>query len=414
MKKSRCAMFENHWFRLLFTAGILASTLVCSIPPPTLVTPSLEPPVPATDTPTPGWLPTGTIALYIAGPWDATRLHSLAADGSTTDLGRIVYRHSGMSYAGRWIASAGGPDPATTVTAVNLETAVTFITPLTTGFTLYGLAFDLIETRLAFMEMGQPAGGDFVWAIVVVNLADGSTTRFETTLTLGSHPDLLPGYPIGWSDSNDEFLLATFLPATEGTWQGVWGVAMPPGAASAALDSLSRREIVPAGSYLTSPRLSPVASQLVYLNRDFAYTPDDYVLMGYDLAVNQLWTVDLASAVPMSLVNVIDGGALMRDAAWSPDGTQVLFAKGVFAGGQTFTSLTLKVHESGGTVSDIGPAPLPAGGWMGGINWCTPEISLVTVSVAGGANELHMVDMTTGTSSLVASDVSVQILGCVP
>ena len=129
--------------------------------------------------------------------------------------------------------------------------------------------------------------------------------------------------------------------------------------------------------------------------------------------VNQLRTVDLSSPAPISLVDVIDGGALERNAAWSPDGTQVLFALGLFGGGDSFTSLMLKVHDSGGTVSDIGPAP-SAGGQLVDINWCTPELSLVTVRAASSMFELYMVDVTSGASSLVVSDVGVHVLGCVP
>jgi hypothetical protein len=125
----------------------------------------------------------------------------VAADGSTTDLGLDVHGSATASRTGRWIASAGGPYPADSVVAVNLETGVTFVTPLTPDFTLYGLAFDPAETRLALMELGGSGVGDYLWAIVVVNLADGSTTRFETTMTMGSAPPILPGNPVGWAAS---------------------------------------------------------------------------------------------------------------------------------------------------------------------------------------------------------------------
>jgi hypothetical protein len=364
--------------------------------------------------PPPSWLPAGTIALYIAGPWGEGRLYALAADGSTTDLGRDLYGMPVASRTGRWVASASSTYPATAVTAVNLENGATFVTPLTPNFTLYGLAFDSLETRLALMELGVSATGDYVWAIVVVNLADGSTTRFETTMTLGITPPMLPGNPVGWSASGDELLLDTFMPDTEGNWGGVWGVALPPGAVSAPLDSLSRRQLVPAGGYLATPRLSPDATQLLYLNRDFAYTPAGYVVMAYDLAVNELWSVNLASGSPTSLVNVTNGGALARDAAWSPDSTQVLFAQGSYSGGDTFASLTLKARDGGGTVRDVGPAPLLPGGDLNGLAWCTADIGLATVTTADYDHELHTVNMTSGATAFVAANTRVAVLGCIP
>jgi hypothetical protein len=298
---------------------------------------------------------------------------------------------------------------------VNLETGDNLITPLTPDYMLNGVAFNHDETRMAFVELGPFTPDAYVWAVVVVNLTDGTTARYEMTMTLGSDPELLPGHPVGWSSSGDELLLDTFLPGTEGTWRGVWAVTIPPGVGSGFLESLSRREVIPYGDYLTSPHLSPDATQLAYLNRDFTYTPDDYVVMAYDLVVHQLWTVNLVSAAPSSLVNVTDGGALERDAsAWSPDGAQVLFAQGRFVGGDSFPALTLKVHESGGTVRDVGPAPLPAGGWLLGLDWCAPEIALATVRVPGGPYELQMIDLTTGASSLVDSGDGMSVLGCIP
>ena len=421
-------MHTRTWFPLPSAAIVLAlSLLACSIPtppsstlppPPPTITPFAPPTtvpttIPPPDTPPPSWLPAGTIALYATGPWESPRLHAVAADGSTTDLGLDVHGSATASRTGRWIASAGGPYPADSVVAVNLETGITFVTPLTPDFTLYGLAFDPAETRLALMELGGSGVGDYLWAIVVVNLADGSTTRFETTMTMGSASPILPGNPVGWAASGDELLLDTFMPDTEGNWGGVWGVTLPPGAAAASLDTLGRREFVPAGGYLAPPYLSPDANHLLYLNRDFSYTPAGYEPMAYDLAVNQLWAVDLASGSPSSLVNVTDGGALARAAAWSPDGAQTLFAQGNYAG-DAFASLTLKVRDSTGTIRDIGPAPLPPGGGLRGLDWCIPDTALATVTTADYEHQLHTVDVTSGGTGLVTSATHISVLGCVP
>ncbi len=390
------------------------STIVCDILPPGGGVPSEEPTIPPTDPPDATWLPTGTIALYLVGPRDAPRLHSVAADRSTTDMGEILYDRPGMSRSGRWVASTGAPSPAATVWAMNLETGDNLITPLTPDYLLNGVAFNHDETRMAFVELGPFTAEAYVWAVVVVNLTDGSTARYEMTMTRGSDPELLPGRPIGWANAGDELLIDTFLPGTEGSWRGVWAVTIPPGVGSGFLDSLSRREIIPYGDYLSSPNLSPDATQLAYLNRDFSYTPEDYVVMAYDLAVNELWSVDLASASPRGRVVLLDGGALSQDAAaWSPDGSQILFAQGRYAGGDTFSSLTLTVHDDSGSSESVGLAPLPAGGWLLDMHWCTDDLALATVGVPGGGRELHMVDMTSGAASLVDSADRIHVLGCV-
>ena len=91
--------------------------------------------------------------------------------------------------------------------------------------------------------------------------------------------------------------------------------------------------------------------------RDPDYAPAHYEPIAYDTAVNQLWALDLAGGVPALLVEVTDGGALGYDAAWSPDGAQVLFAQGTYAG-DTFAGLTLKVRDGSGAVRDVGLLPL--------------------------------------------------------
>ncbi len=224
MRGSVGRITKSFRIRMLLCVLILLSTVVCIVPSPTSEGPSEEPPVPSTEGPPAGWLPSGTIALYLVGPRDASRLHSVAADRSTTDMGEILYDRPGMSRTGRWVASTGAPSPAATVWAMNLETGDNLITPLTPDYLLNGVAFNHDETRMAFVELGSFTAEAYVWAVVVVNLTDGSTARYEMTMTLGSDAELLPGYPIGWSNSGDELLIDTFLPGTEGTWRGVWAV----------------------------------------------------------------------------------------------------------------------------------------------------------------------------------------------
>jgi hypothetical protein len=386
---------------------------------PTVESPATEPPTvepptaPPTEPPPSSWLPDGTFALYATGVWDELDLYALAPGPSSADLGRAVTFNSALSNSGRWIAHADRPAPAANVVVANLESGATYNIPLTTDYALYGMAFDRAETRLAFTELGGSGTGTYTWAVVVVSLIDGSTTRFEDSFGFPVDDGvMLSGQPIGWTAAGDELLLDTFMPDTEGNWAGVWAVTLPPGTPSAALNTLSRREVLAAGDYTAEPRLSADATHLLYLNRDYSYTPSGYTPMAYDLAVNQLGEIDIATGSSTLLVDATDGSALARDAAWSQEEPHVLFARGTYAG-DTFGSLTLKRREAGGTISDAGPVPLPGGGSLQSIDWCLPDFALVVVTTPDYDHQLHIVEFGGG-STLVTSDAYISVLGCVP
>jgi hypothetical protein len=344
------------------------------------------------------------------GAWDTAQLYTLAPGPSSIGIGPPVSTRAVSSRTGRWIASKS---PADAVEITNLEDSTTHTIPLTAGNYLYGMAFDHTETRLAFTELGGTSGGSYLWAIVVVNLADGSTTRFEDTF---SHTDaagtMLPGWPIGWTAAGDEILLDTFLPDTEGNWAGVWAVTLPPGTPSTPLDTLSSRLIIDTGDYSAETHLSSDGTHLLYLNRDYGYTPAGYTPMAYDLAVNQLWQVDIATGAATQLVNAVDGSALARAIAWSQESPQVLFAQGNYAG-DAFGSLMLKRRDAAGTISDAGLVPLPPGGSLQSIDWCRPDFALVVVTTADYNHQLHVVELGGG-STLVTSDDYLSVIGCVP
>lgn len=398
------------------------ATAVPTTPPggePTTEPPATEPSTTESPTEVPtepppsSWLPTGTFALYAAGPWDGLQLQALAPGPTSADMGRAVSFNSALSRTGRWIAHADSPAPATSVVVANLESGTTHTAPLTPDYYLYGMAFDHAETRLAFTELGGSGMGTYTWAVVVVNLADGSTTRFEDTFTppVGAGM-MLSGRPIGWTAAGDELLLDTFLPDTEGNWAGVWAVTLPPGTPSAALNTLSRRAIIAAGDYSAETRLSADATRLLYLNRDYSYTPSGYTPMAYDLAVNQLGEVNIAAGSPTLLVNATDGSALARSAAWSQETPQILFAQGTYAG-DAFGSLMLKRRDATGTISDAGLVPLPPGGSLQSIDWCLPNFALVVVATTDYDHQLYIVEFGGG-STLVTSDAYISVLGCIP
>jgi hypothetical protein len=196
----------------------------------------------------------------------------------------------------------------------------------------------------------------------------------------------------------------------EGRWLAMPNDRLP--ADAVLIADLERHRILPGDRYLFRPRVSPQATRLPYLNRDYDYTPDNYALVRYDLAVNQLRLLDLASASSRLLVEEAEGGALGGDVAWSPDGGAALFAEGRYGNG-TFASLTLKTVDDAGTVTDVAPIPLPPAGFLVSLDWCTQDMALVVVATSEGVHELHTVDIVSGDASLVASDDTIEVLGCV-
>ncbi len=415
-------MLAKKWFlTVCVVAGFALGLVGCASPatPPVSPTPSPSPPVTtATTAPTATSSPPPTspapspsdevIALYAAGSQEQARLYALAADGATADLDEDVYPRATASGDGRWIGMPSGQLPADAVVVTDLEADTTYNIPLTPDFDPYGMAFDPPGARLAFLELGTPAADGTPWAIVMVDLQDGSTTRFQAMT--GPDDALLPGSPIGWSD--DELLLNTFVPGTEQGSAGVWAVTLPTGAESAPLESLERRQVLPGDDYLFIPRLSPDGTRLLYLGRDYDYAPDNYGPVGYDVAVNRLGLLELTSGSSTLLVEETEGDALGMDVAWSLDGASGLFAKGRYAG-NVFASLTLKTVDRTGTIADVAPVPLPADGYLISLDWCPHDTVLIVVATSDGVHQLYALDLSTGQPSRVASDDDVAVLRCV-
>ena len=348
--------------------------------------------------------------LFSAGSWENPQLYALSAGGTATTLGININRWAAVSHSGRWLAQPSGPSPATGIIVTNLEDSTAYTIPATTGFDIYDMVFGPNETRLAFLELGAPEAGAIPWAIVIVNLADGSTARFEATM--GVDHTYMPGIPIGWSNGGDELLLNTFPPYSEWSPLGIWAVSLPPGTPSASFSTLSRRELLPSGSYHSVPKLSPDNTHLLHLSRDPDYMPAGYEPMAFDTAVNQLWTVETVSGARTMLLEVTDGSALADDADWSPDGSEVIFAQGNYAG-ETFTSLTLKVRDATGAVRDIAPLPLPPDGYPHQIAWCSPNMAAYTNSARDGSKELYLINLGSGGTTLIESTTAISLLGCI-
>jgi len=427
---------EERWLASLYLLlALVGAGAACSVPPtdrpePTTAPPTRGPtttgepagpieaasPVPSSPTPSPAD-PTPPLtpvaepartAFYAAGSEGIYPVFAVREDGKARRLDLGSYPGARVSLDGRWIATADQELPAGGITLFDLRSDARYTVQVRTHFDPYGMAFDKDGTRLAFLELGSPGAMDTPWAMVIVDLADRSTTRFEATY--GDEEGMMPANPMGWV--GDELLVNSFVPFTEVGSAGVWALRLPVGTESTPVETLERRQMLPRDGYLFAPRLSPRGGELVYLNRDYDYTPDNYGPVGYDLAVNQLGLLDVEDPSPSVLIEETDGGALGGAAAWSPDGSRILFAEGRYGNG-VFASLTLKTAERAGTIAEIGAAPLPPEGFLVSLDWCVPEWALVNVATKGGAHELHTVDMETGTSSMIASDERIAVLGCV-
>lgn len=404
---------------VLLVGGCLPSAAPTPSPPP--ASPQLEatptrapsptstPTLPPTPTPTdePSSLDQA-VALYVAGSGEQDRLFALTADGIPVDLERGVAGRATVSTDGGWLATPNDQLPADHVLISNLENGTTYTIPVTADFDPYGMAFDEGNARLAFLELGSPEAEATSWALVTVDLGDGSTKRFPATV--GSEDERLPGSPIGWS--GQDLLINTFVPFTEVGSAGLWSVTLSPDATPMPFDELDRRLVLPGDRYLFSPRVGPEGREVLYLNRDYDYTPDNYGPVGYDLAVNQLGLLDLEGESSGLLVEETEGGALGGDVAWSPDGASALFSAGRYGNG-TFASLTLSTVDRSGTVTEVAPVPLPPGGFLVSLDWCRRDRSLVVVATSEAVHELHTVDMVSGESSLVTSDDHITVLGCI-
>jgi len=427
-------MTKSHITQLAATMLVLAA-LACGFPPPPIrdstptasayaptsssatATPVETPTAPSTKTPTATpteptpehWLPENTLALVSAGPWERSQLHALTIDGTLIDLGHPLTPEATVAPSGRWIGSTRSDPPRVVVT--NLSDGSSYTINGTADSQIYGMAFDRPETRLAFLELGPVSEEGIPWAIVVVDLVDGTTSRFSLEIDIAD-PSMLPGHPLGWSADGSVLLIDTFMPYTEGAWAGVWALTLPPGTASTPIDSLGRRELIPMGGYLTQPRLSPDGRSLLYLNRDYDYTPAGYEPTAYDLAVNQLWQADIASGARTLLVETTDGSALGRSASWAPAGQRVIYAQGRYAG-DTFASLTLKRQHPDGMRSDVGPIPLPPQGNLTQLDWCRPDVALITVTTMEGDRKLHRADLGGEATRLSIDDQHIAVLTCI-
>lgn len=421
------------------TSLLLVTACVGNVTP----SPTLEPTTPATATETPlaGTAtaePTATeesveltaspepttaplteaAAVYSAGTGERLELFALTEEGLEVPLDQLIFQGGAVSPAGTWIAFPASVPPASGVVVRDLTSPKIVVVGARQDFAVLGrAAFDASEARLAVLEVSQVAAEAPNWAILLTDTETGALTRLvgEDWTVEGAWQ---PGFPIGWTGSGQELVLDTFIPYTDAGNQGVIALEVPTEITETVeitITDSSMREVLSEGEYRTTPRLSPEGTQLLYLARDEDYTPENYAPLAFDLAVNQLWTLDLVApdAEPVQRLAVEDGSALARLAAWSPDGDQILYAQGMYAGSD-FSSLSLHIHDGTEEVQDVGELMLPEGESLTNLYWCRPDLVLMaSVSSEGTTQTLTRVALDDGTQTPVTSREVVEVLGCV-
>lgn len=367
-------------------------------------------PVPTATPPSQGdGLDPDVMALYGAGVGKNVLLYLLRQDGATQQIEPVAYRDAAVSVFGRWLATPNNVPGAAAVVVTSLVDELTYTIPTTEGWGVYGMAFDPAGFRLAFVELASADIENIPWAIVVLNLEDGSTVRFEGITDYANND--LPARPLGWISGGRELVMNHFLPYSDGLYAGIWAVNIPPDAKAGPILDLERRELIPGGAYHSLPDISPDLRTLLYLTRDWDYMPDDYE-PGMDMGVNQLWSLDVETLEATKLYEVTDGSLLGGDAAWSPDGTQALFAQGRYAG-MYWDELALYTLDQEGNVKEAAPIELENGTWLSEIAWCRPAQGIVTFALGSNVQKLHTVDLEEGTLDQIASAEMVFLVGCV-
>jgi hypothetical protein len=364
------------------------------------------------------WSGADTIALFVGGDDERADLFVL----SKGDISRVLFpdvaNQVQSSPETGWLGFVRWSQDGRGILEVhNLETDETRQVIPDSDSGLFRFAFDQEGRHLAYVELGAPSETGVPWALVVVDLRTGESAKYDAVMS-SNETRPLPGAPIGWSGVDgvsDELIIDTFLPYTEGGSMGVWGLTLPASGASAPLEELSARELLPeAPVYLSRLFFSPDAQLLAYLGRNPDYLPTDYVPEFYDLAVNRLGVVALENGSRTLIVDVDDGSALARALAWSPNGERLLFAQGRYDGDE-FAELSLKSADLDGTVVDYGPLNQPLSGGLLGLAWCDPSLVLyLNWDGSAGVRRLFSFDLNTGVSNEIAVYSRLEIVSCLP
>ena len=382
---------------------------------PTPVPPSPQPPTPTPMAEPNTWF-SGAMALVVNGSYDHADLFALSADGTMWLALPDVGNQAQVSPDGRWLGFVRWSDDGSNALELHdVQTGAAREIASNDASGLLAFAFDLHSRRLAYLDLGSYGEQGVPWALVVQDLESDAVSRYDA-LMVGPESHPLPGMPIGWSGAApDELLIDTFLPGTEAGWRGVWGLALPADGASASLDSLSPREIIPgAPTYSSELYFAPQRQTVAFLGRSPDYTPDNYFPEFYDLAVNWLGVASLADGARAVIVEATDGSALARALSWSPDGQRLLFAQGRYEG-ENFGALSLKSADRSGTVVEYGPLTLPPLGGLLQLAWCDPSQALyVTWSGEDGLEHLVSFNMHTGVSTEISVGHRLEIVGCAP
>jgi hypothetical protein len=375
--------------------------------------------LPPTATPAPtaapaSWFQDGVVALFSVGDYSSGDLYALQSDGSTRLILSGIGSKVRLSPGGRWLGSVW-QDGSETLELRDAESGASRLFTPSVYSGMLDFAFDGASRRLAYLDLGAPSESGVPWALVIVDLENNASARYEALLS-NEDRTYLPGIPVGWTGFDDEqLILDAFMPYTEGGNAGAWSVTLPPDGASAPLDTLPLRKLPPGEhTYLSRLYLSPDGQNLAFLSRDYEYMPENYLAEFYDLAVNRLEIAALGDGARALLVEASDGSALGNLLAWSPAGDRLLFAQGRYEG-QDFSTLTLKSSDLGGAVTEHGALSLSPSSALADLAWCSASQALYVLS-DWSANEqrLYSLDLLTGVSTELTTGPQIQLAGCAP
>jgi hypothetical protein len=394
------------------------ATRTAPAPPSATDTPPTQKTTATPSSQTDSWFGPNARLLFVSGDDVQADLLALNKDGTVTLVLQDVGQDVIVSPDGRRLGSVQLLDDGhSTLELRHIGSgAVDEVTPDSMSG-LLRFVFDRNSRRLAYLDLGFHTDAGVPWAIVVVDLESGAVSRYDA-LMAGTDSEPLPGVPIGWTGQSireDELLIDTFLPFTEGGWMGVWGAALPGDGASAPLYDLALRQVIPgAPAYSSRLFLAPDAQTLAFLARDPDYVPDNYYTEFYDLAVNLLRLGSLNDGALNTLVEANDGSALARAVAWSPTGERLLFGQGHYEG-ESFIDLVLRSTDLGGSIVTYGPLTLPALGGLLDLAWCdTSRAYYVTWDGGDGISRLLDFDLNTGVNTEINAGQRIEIVGCAP
>lgn len=267
--------------------------------------------------------------------------------------------------------------------------------------------FDPTSRQLAYTVERMDT---YTWTIHLRDMVTGEEARLVSPKSVRRSPydEPLPGKPIAWVDH--ELLVDTFGP--EAAHLGVWAVDASKAISgeSIGLPQYDRSILKPQGTEYLDPILSLDNRWLAFVTWSYDYLPscrDDSPGSTTGVGV-----VSVAGGAMRRLVDVtnIDGSVFGWTLAWSPDGSQILFAEETCRGASAFSNATLRTVDLQGKITHEWPTVRLGDDCCQEAEWCTPGL----IYYLDGRDQLWQLNVQTGQAELVLTDNQIRILGCLP